>query len=1350
MEILEMERRRTCQWMSACFILFLKKNYVLLRLSQCRILEMAESGIYKVMIEGADGGDGSVDYVANSIHNPEGSDASVGHLGGSFDYAGKQMSSSMHAYSGSNREFCLPFQEDQGTMRDGVLKSEIASCSTASTTFADGVSSCIADHARGLNLNPLLDENGNQLRHVEGNFKSTDAAHGSWMDSSDEKFGSGDAFVKNSLEILEPENDIDRSMDMQLMNTDVFSHDMISPKSDVWHYPDFHTEFSNNHSAMQFGMNEYDTHYTDSPQCDFSSAFNFGLSHNNQEINDFQPESACSGSETSMMPYSDVNMMNVKYEGIDYMPPISGNFSSSAEDGLFNDKASVMQSSYIQLGISGDQTVRVGDEKTDGSAVCRNMTWQSGGVTEALDRKCSWSDGNGAFVDEDKKQSSSGFLSSVQSQKHVIYTKDERGCVTIGSSRDQVEGVVGRFPLDSAYLNLNASEQYFPVAQTFNISNKQLSCGKDEELGIPIQSKALGSHLSIVSPESIESNSSGSKSHVDDDPDICILDDISQPAYSNQSFASIKSIVPLQRPTYNDSPHHSAVEGTRFRANDERLVLRVALQDLAQPNSEAVPPDGVLAVPLMRHQRIALSWMVQKETSSLHCSGGILADDQGLGKTVSTIALILKERAPSHRADAVAVKKEECETLNLDDDDDGVTEIDRMKKGADGSQVTSNHSSTKSLNSSGQSKGRPAAGTLIVCPTSVLRQWDDELRKKVTTEANLSVLVYHGSNRTKDPSELAKYDVVITTYSIVSMEVPRQPLADEDDEEKRRMEGDDAPRLGFSYSKKRKNPPSFGKKGSKNKKGMDSAMLESIARPLAKVAWFRVVLDEAQSIKNHRTHVARACWGLRAKRRWCLSGTPIQNAIDDLYSYFRFLRYDPYAGYKLFCSAIKVPIQKNEQKGYKKLQAVLKTVMLRRTKGTLLDGEPIINLPPRVVELKKVDFTEEEREFYTRLEIDSRAQFKEYAAAGTVKQNYVNILLMLLRLRQACDHPRLVSGLDSSSLGSSSVEMAKKLPREKQLCLLNCLEASLASCGICSDPPEDAVVSVCGHVFCRQCVFEHLTGDDSQCPMSNCKVRLNVSSVFSKATLNSSLSDEPGQDCSDSELVAAVSSSSDNRPHDSSKIRVALEILQSLTKPKDCLPTGNLLENSVDENVACYDTSSGSRDSVKDGMDKRCLPIKAVGEKAIVFSQWTGMLDLLEACLKNSSIQYRRLDGTMSVTARDKAVKDFNTLPEVSVMIMSLKAASLGLNMVAACHVLLLDLWWNPTTEDQAIDRAHRIGQTRAVTVLRLTVKNTVEDRILALQQKKREMVASAFGEDENGGRQTRLTVDDLNYLFMV
>jgi SNF2 family DNA or RNA helicase len=105
---------------------------------------------------------------------------------------------------------------------------------------------------------------------------------------------------------------------------------------------------------------------------------------------------------------------------------------------------------------------------------------------------------------------------------------------------------------------------------------------------------------------------------------------------------------------------------------------------------------------------------------------------------------------------------------------------------------------------------------------------------------------------------------------------------------------------------------------------------------------------------------------------------------------------------------------------------------------------------------------------------------------------------------------------------------------------------------------------------------------------------------------------------------------------------------------------------------------------------------------------------------------------------------------QVTVMIMSLKAASLGLNMVSACHVLLLDVWWNPTTEDQAIDRAHRIGQTRAVNVSRFTVKNTIEDRILALQERKRQIVSSAFGENDVGEQKNRLTVEDLRYLFRV
>ncbi|KAF0917142.1 hypothetical protein E2562_016942 [Oryza meyeriana var. granulata] len=817
------------------------------------------------------------------------------------------------------------------------------------------------------------------------------------------------------------------------------------------------------------------------------------------------------------------------------------------------------------------------------------------------------------------------------------------------------------------------------------------------------------------------------------DSDLCILEGSRNPATGH--------VLPIQGLQHNfqqsvcANPNLPRFGGMRYKPHEERMTLRLALQqDISQPKSEANPPDGFLAVPLLRHQKIALSWMVQKERNSSSCSGGILADDQGLGKTVSTISLILTERSP---VPSSSIKQEPCEAVTLDDDDEDDSAEPNSKKPtlahlADTCKPELTSSTVKTENPIANVKARPAAGTLVVCPTSVLRQWAEELRNKVTSKANLTFLVYHGSNRTKDPNELTKYDVVLTTYSIVSMEVQKQSSPDSDDEEKGKPDRYGVP-VGPSGSKKRKASSS-----KKNKSGStpESKLPE---KPLAKAAWFRVILDEAQSIKNYRTQVARACWGLRAKRRWCLSGTPIQNAVEDLYSYFRFLRYDPYAEYKKFCFMIKTPISRNPITGYKKLQVVLKTVMLRRTKATMLDGKPIILLPPKTVSLKTVDFTSEERAFYNTLEAESREQFKEYAAAGTVKQNYVNILLMLLRLRQACDHPHLVRGHESTSSWMSSLEMAKKLPAERQQSLLICLQSCSAICALCNDAPEDAVVTICGHVFCNQCILEQLTGDDSVCPVSNCRVRLNSTSLFSRGTLECAHSRSTCELLSNDSCVDMVQEKQPrfDSSYASSKVRAALDILLSL-------PKLDFTHMSDDKNKTLHPDKINGNSSPPEYIDTK------ITEKAIVFSQWTRMLDLLEVHLKSSHVTYRRLDGTMSVAARDRAVKDFNTNPEVSVMIMSLKAASLGLNMVAACHVLLLDLWWNPTTEDQAVDRAHRIGQTRPVTVSRLTIKDTVEDRILALQEKKREMVASAFGEDRSGAHQTRLTVDDLNYLFMV
>lgn len=797
------------------------------------------------------------------------------------------------------------------------------------------------------------------------------------------------------------------------------------------------------------------------------------------------------------------------------------------------------------------------------------------------------------------------------------------------------------------------------------------------------------------------------------------------------------------------------------KSEDETLTFRAVLQYQDLPTVESTPDDGLLAVPLLKHQRIALAWMVLQETKSTHCAGGILADDQGLGKTVSVIALILKER-PSYRSlqeDSDQVKVE-TSAVNLDEDDVEATCLERKRSNYDANDIAMEEYINGKENTFSMKKGRPSAGTLVVCPTSVLKQWAQEIRDKVTAKANLSVLVYHGSNRTKDPDELAKHDVVLTTYSIVSMEVPKQDLGD-DYEEVERNPDDSGLMDSFTHKKKKKTSETAKK--TKSRKG-ENGSSEPIARPLARVGWFRVVLDEAQSIKNHRTQVARACWGLRSKRRWCLSGTPIQNSIDDLFSYFRFLKYDPYAVYKSFTSRIKLPISRNPVQGYQKLQAVLKTVMLRRTKGSTIDGEPIIVLPKKTITLKKVEFSAEERDFYHFLEVQSQAQFKVYAAAGTVKKNYVNILLMLLRLRQACDHPLLVKSCLSISTWRSSAEAARKLPREKQIELINHLEGSLALCGICNDAPEEAVVTVCGHVFCNQCILDHLTqSDDTICPTPGCKCHLKDDSVFSLTALKHCTSDDNANDEITPSLggVSELDLKFDEPGFKSSKIKAAMETLEALPKictsvssnssvsniNKDSGFPGIKAEVIVQENTAEMSDSDNRSQDAEPSLKKQIIE---TSEKAIVFSQWTSMLDLLEVPLKKSCIQYRRLDGTMSVLARDKAVNDFKTLPEVTVMIMSLKAASLGLNMVAACHVLLLDLWWNPTTEDQAIDRAHRIGQMRPVVVSRFTVQDTVEDRILALQERKREMVASAFGEDGAAGRQTRLTEEDLRYLFMV
>jgi superfamily II DNA or RNA helicase len=150
------------------------------------------------------------------------------------------------------------------------------------------------------------------------------------------------------------------------------------------------------------------------------------------------------------------------------------------------------------------------------------------------------------------------------------------------------------------------------------------------------------------------------------------------------------------------------------------------------------------------------------------------------------------------------------------------------------------------------------------------------------------------------------------------------------------------------------------------------------------------------------------------------------------------------------------------------------------------------------------------------------------------------------------------------------------------------------------------------------------------------------------------------------------------------------------------------------------------------------------GHKVLIFSQFVSMLKLVKEALVEDKIKFEYLDGTTK--DRQAPIERFQTDPTVTAFLISLKAGGSGLNLTAADTVIHFDPWWNPAVEDQASDRAHRIGQKKVVTVYRLVAADTIEDKILQLKEKKRELVASVLSEDAGGSK--RLSETDLDELF--
>jgi superfamily II DNA or RNA helicase len=416
--------------------------------------------------------------------------------------------------------------------------------------------------------------------------------------------------------------------------------------------------------------------------------------------------------------------------------------------------------------------------------------------------------------------------------------------------------------------------------------------------------------------------------------------------------------------------------------------------------------------------------------------------------------------------------------------------------------------------------GRLTEPALIIAPVSLMGNWQREAAKFCP---QLRCVVFHGKERHNVAESLHQADIVIAPYSLLQRERER--------------------------------------------------WLE--------VNWHLVVLDEAQNIKNASTQAAKVASELHARHRLCLSGTPIENHLGEIWSLFHFLMPGFLGSQKRFTEVFRTPIEKlGDSTRLAQLRARVTPFMLRRTKALVA-----ADLPPKIETIMQVELTGKQADLYETIRLAMEQSVRQALEAQGLAKSQLTILDALLKLRQVCCDPHLVP-----------LEAARKVQQ-------------------------------------------------------------------------------------------------------SAKLDYLMEILPEML---------------------------------------------AEGRRILLFSQFTGMLELIEAQLQKRQLPWVKLTGQSQ--NRDALIEQF-TSGQVPLFLISLKAGGVGLNLPQADTVIHYDPWWNPAVENQATDRAHRIGQTQKLWVLKLVAQGTIEERILALQERKAQLADSMYSA-ATARREPLFTPDDLAELL--
>ncbi|KAL4500503.1 hypothetical protein ABPG72_003454 [Tetrahymena utriculariae] len=687
----------------------------------------------------------------------------------------------------------------------------------------------------------------------------------------------------------------------------------------------------------------------------------------------------------------------------------------------------------------------------------------------------------------------------------------------------------------------------------------------------------------------------------------------------------------------------------------------------------------------------SFSHRFQKSEANLQ-NGGILADEMGLGKTVMALSVIASNLPKvDHKSSPVIIG------LN-----------DQIKKKV---KKNKNQKEAQDMAEAYEFKKRQGlirAGTLIILPLSVLTQWVNEVNRHFK-KSSIFFFEYYDSKSRSSPI-LHLYDIVFTTYNILGIEYKNYFIAG-------------APQKTnlFNYY------------------------------------WHRIILDEAHIIKGKGNNCSKGAYNLQAENRWCMTGTPIHNCFDDLYSLIYFLKYDTFQDYYWWNKHINNC--ENNEEVFKLLQNILKPILLRRTKKSKYnDGSSIIKIPKKTQKILLIPFKKAEKQIYDTLQHQSQKLLKNILIDKTqFSSNYLHIFSIMTKLRQMCDHSMLmlnktpmikikqsidsleqqitlkketsqnteaiaynffISRIVDNIMSDNNIQLNVNRNNNQQMqeqyqnnqiqqrqqnnqfknqIKQNLIKKDLVEC-FCAEPYEEEVAFLqCGHYFHKNCIQQYFQSRQQNQNIPNCPICR-----------------EPFEE----EQIKIINYQQINEESKQLEPKLKQHVLQQIKDKQEKLKVLKVLSP---------DNSSKLQIIVKE-----VKKVQKMKEKVIIYSQFLSFLTYLQKVLNDRDVKYTRLDGTMNKKDRATAIKTFSEYSEFTAILISLKAGAFGLNLVAANHVFICDPWYNPAIEEQAIERCHRIGQTKRVQVINFIMESSIEERILQCQKKKRSLIQNTLYIQKN------------------